>query len=209
MSISEHKWMGRCACLAVLAATLAGGCDDKPKALNLSTAEQSALSQVTSVAILPLADAPGSQGRGSGAVVAGAMTPYVQAPGLRVVERAQLARLVEEQDLKALFSDATTTAQLGKQIGVDVVMVGEVSQYQARSSSRNVALPYVGGSLGGTSNNHYVGLNIRAVRVSDATVIYARSGNGKDSGGFTAAADEAARKALDAWQQYYQQRTSP
>jgi len=188
------------------AAILAGGCEPKPKKLSLSAYEQEALSQVTSVAVAPLADAPGSAARGSGTILAGAVSEQAAAPGIRVVERAQLAKLVEEHDLKALLGDNAKVADLGKQIGVDVVFVGEVSQYESKHKSSRYSMPYVGGSVSDSRMEHYVGLNVRAVRVSDGTVIYNRSGSGKDRGGFSPAAREAAEKALKDWRLYYQQK---
>ncbi|MCE5278080.1 MAG: CsgG/HfaB family protein [Planctomycetaceae bacterium] len=185
-----------------LLATL--GCEEKKKELAMTADEQAALSTVTSVAVVPLTDAAGQNG--SGSTVVGPVTEMVLSPGIKLVERVQLDKLVQEKDLRDLYSNSGRAAEVGKLAGVDVVIVGEVSQYEKSANPTNISIPYFGG--GTTITTYRVGLGVRAVRVSDGQIIYTRTGNGSDGAGFARAAQKAAREALGPWREYFSQRQS-
>ena len=184
-----------------LVLAVAGGCEKEKKELALTTDEQAALGKIKSIAIVPFADAIGPNKKGSGQIAVSAATEFAKAPGLRAVERAQLSKLVEESELKMLFNDTAKAVDLGKKLGVDAVVLGEVSQYDAQKESSHISVPYFGG--GGTRTEHRVGLGVRVVRVADAEIIYSRTGNGSDTAGFAKAAKKAAREALGPWREYY------
>ncbi|MCE5326686.1 MAG: CsgG/HfaB family protein [Planctomycetaceae bacterium] len=183
---------------------LAIGCEEKAKELAVTADEQAALSKVSSVAVVPLSDASGQPG--SGGTVVGPVTEMVLSPGIKLVERAQLDKLVQEKDLKDLYSNSGRAAEVGKIAGVDIVIVGEVSQYEKSANPTNISVPYFGG--GTTITSYKVGLGVRAVRVSDGQIIYTRTGNGSDGAGFARAAQKAAREALGPWREYFSQRQS-
>ncbi len=183
------------------------GCEEKKVELSMTADEQAALSTVKSVAVVPLTDAAGNPG--SGGTVVGPVTEMVLSPGIKLVERAQLDKLLAEKDLKDLYSNSGRAAEVGKLAGVDIVIVGEVSQYERSSSPTNISIPYIGGGGGTTITTYRVGLGVRAVRVSDGQIIYTRTGNGSDGAGYARAAQKAAREALGPWRQYFSDKAAP
>ena len=199
-------WLsGRCLAGCMTAVFLVGlpGCEEEK--IELPQHTKDALSKVRTLAVLPFQDAAGQKdAKGSGKMLVGAVTAELAAcPDLKLVERSQLSKVIEEEDLKDMLS-ASVAAKIGKKVGADTVIVGEVTQYAAQQESSHISLPYVGG--GGTSTNHRVGLSIRAVNVADGGVIYARSGSGAKKSGFQDAATDAAKKAMKPWRQFFEDR---
>lgn len=56
-------------------------------------------------------------------------TKYLIKHGYTVVERAQLEQILEEQDLTENYLSPNVTRQIGKILGVDVLLVGEITSY--------------------------------------------------------------------------------
>lgn len=56
-------------------------------------------------------------------------TKYLIKYGYTVVERAQLEQVLEEQDLTSKYLSPNVTRQIGKILGVDVLLVGEITSY--------------------------------------------------------------------------------
>jgi len=200
-------WLsGRCLAVCMAAVFLVGlpGCEEEKK-IELPQHTKDALSKVRTLAVLPFQDAAGQKdAKGSGKMLVGAVTAELAAcPDLKLVERSQLNKVIEEEDLKDMLN-ASVAAKIGKKVGADTVIVGEVTQYAAQQESSHISVPYFGG--GGTSTNHRVGLSIRAVNVADGGVIYARSGSGAKKSGFQDAATDAARKAMKPWRQFFEGR---
>lgn len=196
--------VGRCLAVSLTAVFLVGlpGCEEEK--IELPQHTKDALTKVRTLAVLPFQDAAGPKSKGSGRMLVGAVTTELAAcPDLKLVERSQLNKVIQEEDLKDLLS-ASVAAKIGKKVGADTVIVGEVTQYAAQQESSHISLPYVGG--GGTSTNHRVGLSIRAVNVADGGVIYARSGSGAKKSGFQDAATDAAKKAMKPWRQFFEDR---
>ncbi len=194
--------IGRCLAVCLTAVFLVGlpGCEEEK--IELPQHTKDALSKVRTLAVLPFQDAAGPKAKGSGKMLVGSITAELAAcPDLKLVERSQLSKVIQEEDLKDLLS-ASVAAKIGKKVGADTVIVGEVTQYAAQQESSHISLPYVGG--GGTSTNHRVGLSIRAVNVADGGVIYARSGSGAKKSGFQDAATDAAKKAMKPWRQFFE-----
>lgn len=194
--------IGRYLAASLTAVLLAGlaGCEEKKIVVPLYL--KRALTKVRTVAVLPFEDAAGPKAKGSGKMLVGAITSELRkCPDLKVVERSQLSKVIEEEDLKDLLSEEVA-ARIGKKVGADTVIVGEVTQYAAQQESAHISLPYIGG--GGTSTNHRVGLTIRAVNVADAGVIYSEPGSGAKKSGFQDAATVAAREAMKLWRQFFE-----
>ena len=195
--------IGQCLAVCMTAILLVGiaGCEEKK--IELPQHTKDALTKVRTLAVLPFQDAAGQAGaKGSGKMLVGAITTELTAcPGLKLVERSQLNKVIQEEDLKDLLS-ASVAAKIGKKLGATTVIVGEVTQYAAQQESSHISLPYIGG--GGTSTNHRVGLSIRAVNVADGGVIYARSGSGAKKSGFQDAATKAAQEAMKPWRQFFE-----
>jgi hypothetical protein len=156
------------------------------------------------MAVLPFQDAPGAHAKGSGRVVVnGIIGQLYQLPDIRVVERSRLATILKEKDFRGML-DPSRASTIGKLAGADLVIFGDVTQYDAQQNYEHAAVVIISG--GGTKYIHRVGLSIRAVSVDDGRVIYASSGQGADPEGYTKAAEIAAEKAIKPLQLFYRQR---
>ena len=56
-------------------------------------------------------------------------TKYLIKYGYTVVERAQLEQILEEHDLTENYLSPNVTRQIGKILGVDVLLIGEITSY--------------------------------------------------------------------------------
>ena len=56
-------------------------------------------------------------------------TKYLIKYGYTVVERAQLEQILEEHDLTENYLSPNVTRQIGKVLGVDVLLIGEITSY--------------------------------------------------------------------------------
>lgn len=175
--------------LALLAA--AGGCEPPRPEL----AHEAKLAEVHTVAVLHFVDAPGGTAKGSGEVVVGAAQAELIRCGIRVIERGRLKAILGEQDLRlAGLVDATTASKIGKLAGAELVILGEITQYEAQKEYSHVAVHMFSG--GGTKTIHRVGLSLRAVSVADGQVIYAKMGQGTSQKGYSPALELAAKEAI-------------
>lgn len=167
------------------------------------------LRKVRKVAVLPYVDAPGQHAAGSGKVVVSAVSmELMRCAGLRVIERSQIARIMEEQKFTAAqIRDPGLAAKVGKLSGVDIVFVGDVIQWDAQQDYTHGGVGAI--TAGGTNYTHRVGIGIRAVDVRTAEVIYARNGQGVDKQGFTRAAEVAAAQGLRPLRAFYSYYNDP
>ena len=186
----------------------AGGCEEP----RVELAHGLVLEHVKTVAVVPLADAPGGKAKGSGETVVGAiMEVLYKVPGIRVVERKHLDKIIDEEDLRlANLSENTAAARLGKLAGADAVLVGEVRQWEAQVDGSSLAVSYLATSK--TEHTHRVGMGVRAVNVTPrgdyrcGDVVFADSGDGVCKEGISRAARYAAQEALRDLVLYFKQR---
>ena len=177
----------------------AAGCEPKT-----SLRYSDKLIAARTMAVLPFQDAPGAHAKGSGKVVVnGIIGQLYELPGIRVVERSRLATILKEKDFRGTL-DPSRASTIGKLAGADLVVFGDVTQYDAQQNYEHAAVAIISG--GGTKYTHRVGLSIRAVSVDDGRVIYARGGQGADPEGYTKAAEIAAEKAIRPLRQFYRQK---
>ena len=175
--------------LALLAA--AGGCEPARPTLT----HEAKLAEVHTVAVLHFVDAPGGTAKGSGEVVVSAAHAELIRCGIRVIERGRLKAILGEQDLRlAGLVDATTASKIGKLAGAELVILGEITQYEAQKEYSHGAVHMF--SAGGTKTIHRVGLSLRAVSVADGQVIYAELGQGTSEKGYSPALKLAAKEAI-------------
>ena len=183
----------------LLLAAWAIGCEPQ-----VSLRHSDKLLAVRTIAVLPFQDAPGAHAKGSGRVVVnGIIGQLYELPGIRVVERSRLATILKEKDFRGML-DPSRASTIGKLAGADLVIFGDVTQYDAQQNYSHVGVAIISG--GGTKYTHRVGLSIRGVSVNDGRVIYARGGQGANPEGYTKAAEIAAEKAIRPLQQFYQQK---
>ena len=157
------------------------------------------LAKVRTVAVLPFQDAPGAKGSGK-VVVSAIMAQLYDLPEMQVVERARLAVILKEQDLRGSVGSSKASA-IGKLAGADLVIFGDIQQYEAQQDSGFLAVSVISG--GGTKHTHRVGLFVRAVSVATGRVIYAAGGQGQDKVGYMKAARTAAAEALRDLRAFY------
>lgn len=190
--------------LAGALAGLAAGCGEEPR-IALPTHWEAAMKDVRVVAVMPLVDAAGEKNKGSGNLVVSAlMGEAFKAPGLKIVERAQLDKVLGETDLALAIQDKAAAIKVGKNVGADALVMGELTQYEPSQEYSKVTVLGVGG--GGTGTTFRVGISVRVVDVKTGEIVYAKSGTGKDKDGYPKAIDQAAQEALKAWRQFYEER---
>jgi hypothetical protein len=93
------------------------------------------LSQIRRIAVLDFLDAPGADAANSGRIVASIISKdALLVPSWRLFERQQIRHVISEQKLQNTpLVDHKTAAQIGKVIGAEGVIVGEVGQYRIGS----------------------------------------------------------------------------
>lgn len=132
----------------------------------------------------------------------------------RVIERSRLDAVLAEQNLGATGRiDPSTAAQIGRLLGVEVVLIGSVTQFDIQKQGSSFGL--FGVNVGGQTTEALVGLNVRAINTTTGEIIMGAEGSGvgtqKDDqiyvfgmGGGTTTSNEgkllsvATQKAVDA-----------
>lgn len=86
------------------------------------------------MAVMPFEDAVGVPGTGSR--IAGMVTTLMLDLGLHVVERAQLDDVLREQVIQLTHGGDADALRVGQLVGADVMVVGEVQQWERRQPER-------------------------------------------------------------------------
>ena len=193
---------GHAAVVAGLMLAAAGGCEPARPQLP----HEAKLGLVQTVAVLTFVDAPGSLAKGSGKIVVNAaIAELYQCPGVSVVEAARLRAIMDELDLQRTdMVDLATASKIGKRAGAELVIVGEITQYQTTKDYRHGAA-YIF-SAGETKTTHRVGLSLRGVSVKNGQVIYAKGGQGNSEKGYSPALEVAAKKAIRPLAMFFKER---
>lgn len=102
----------------------------------------------------------------------------------RVLERAKLEKVLEEQNLAASGRvRAGTGGKMGQVTGADYLVFGTVTAYEENTSSTGGGLSFHGISLGGKSFEAYLAVDVRVVNSSTGEVDFSRTVEGRSSGG--------------------------
>lgn len=158
-----------------------------------------ALAAARRVIVLPMVDAPGADGAGSGKVV----------PGVLVTELVQMGRFsvieVSPEKFKQALArsgyaagdcyDPAVSAALGKELAVDAVVCGEITHYGTQKEHSSTTVLIVAG--GGTQTTHWVSLNLRIVKAGEGKIIYVGSGTASSKEGYAPAVRSAAQQATE------------
>jgi len=125
------------------------------------------LAGICSVAILPFGDAPGADAGRSGQVVAGCLAAALrQHTPWRIVERQHIADIKAELAFQqSAFADPNEAVRIGKLLGVQAVIVGNVSQYEIGSIPFLFFLVF-------DKNIYRVGFGFRMIRVETGEVCW-------------------------------------
>ena len=103
-----------------------------------------------------------------------------------VVERSRLEAVLKEQNLSSTEQfDPATAAEIGKLLGVDAVIVGNVTQFgmeKATTEAGGAATQLYGGVAGLKTHvqKAVVGLDVRMIDTKTAVIVAAASGMGVD-----------------------------
>ena len=156
-----------------------------------------AIAAARSVIVLPMVDAPGAEGTGSGKVVSGVlMAELVQMGRFNVVHipREKFEQALARSGYSASDCyDPAVSAGLGKELAADAVVCGEITHYGTQKEHSSTAVLVV--ASGGTKTTHWVSLNLRMVKAGEGRIIYVGSGTASSKEGYTAAVASAAKQA--------------
>lgn len=100
----------------------------------------------------------------------------------RVVERAKLGHVLDEQDLGASgHVSKASAAKVGKLTGAQYLVMGTVSAFQEHSAGGGGGLSFHGYSLGGSKNDAYMAIDLRVVDTTTGEVSFTRTIEAKAS----------------------------
>lgn len=181
-------------CGAAAAALTAAGCAPPRPALF----DAQALAHADRLIVLPLADGPGPKAKGSGAVLRGAaIRELLHMPDVGVLNVTD--DQLQETLTKLGFAvqdcyDPAVAAEVGRALGVDAVVTGEVTHYDTQQEQAQTTVMIVTG--GGTDTIHWVSAALRVVRSKDGRIIYTGRGCASHPEGYTQAAQTVCKQAL-------------
>lgn len=99
-----------------------------------------------------------------------------------VVERSKLDAILQEQNLGASGRvDTATAAQIGRLLGVDVVVLGSVTSFNIEKDNGGVCA--FGICAGGNKTSANTKLNVRLVNTTTGEILSVAEGNGKSGRG--------------------------
>ena len=102
----------------------------------------------------------------------------------RVVERAKLEKVLEEQNLAASGRVRSGTgAKMGQVTGADYLVMGTVTSYEENTANTGGGLSFRGISLGGKKSEAYIAVDVRVVNATTGEVDFSRTIEGRSSGG--------------------------
>jgi curli biogenesis system outer membrane secretion channel CsgG len=102
----------------------------------------------------------------------------------RVVERAKLQNVLEEQNLAASGRVAPGTgAKIGKLTGAQYLVMGTVTSYEENTSSTGGGLNFRGIGLGGKSTEAYLAVDVRVIDTTTGDIAFSRTVEGRSKGG--------------------------
>jgi curli biogenesis system outer membrane secretion channel CsgG len=114
---------------------------------------------------------------GAGHDLAGMLSNELSATEkFRMVERAKLGPVLEEQDLAASGRvSKSSAAKVGKLTGAKYLVMGTVSAYEEKTQGGGGGISFGGISLGGKKNDAYIAIDIRVVDTTTGEIAYTRS----------------------------------
>lgn len=126
----------RRACVAVGAPSGGGGSWARPEPVvsGRGPIDRDTIGRYQTMAVMLFDDAAGAQGTGSR--VAGIVTTLMLDLDVHMVERAQLDDVLREQVIQLTHADDANALKIGKLVGAQAVIVGEVQQWERHELER-------------------------------------------------------------------------
>ena len=94
----------------------------------------------------------------------------------KVVERAKLDHVLNEQDLGASGRvSKSSAAKVGKLTGAQYLVMGTVSAYEEKASGMGGGLSFKGYSLGGKKSDAYMAIDLRVVDTTTGEIVHTRT----------------------------------
>ena len=121
------------------------------------------ISRYRTMAVMPFEDAPGAEG--SGSRVAGMVTTLLLDLDVNVVERTELDEVFKEQVVQLKHADDAEVLKVGKLVGAQAIVVGEVQQWE-RAEGEQISR---------------VSLVLRMIDVESGVVLFNGEGYGSDA----------------------------
>lgn len=128
------------------------------------------IGEIRTVAVLPFTDAPGADAGNSGRVVAGAISASALGiNGWKVIDKSHLQFLTGGTDIRRAATE--DIMRIGRGLGVDAVIVGNVSQYEIGSIPFLFFLTF-------DKNIYRVSYSLRMIDVRSGEIYWAGSATG-------------------------------
>src|SRR5207244_6437595 len=117
----------------------------------------------------------------AGRDLAGMLTNELSSTGkFKVVERAKLGKVLEEQDLAAAGRISKKTgAKIGKLTGAQYLVYATVSAFDANTAGTGGGLSFHGISVGGKKEDAYLAVDLRVVDTTTGEVEFTRTVEGR------------------------------
>jgi curli biogenesis system outer membrane secretion channel CsgG len=121
-----------------------------------------------------------------GGLAAQLTTALVESGQFIVIERAELATVLREQEMaKQGVVSKETASQVGKMLGSQLLIAGAVTEFEQQAGGGGLRLGIgsgiFGGALGGTTTNGIVGMDIRLIDTNTGQVVSSQRAEGKVS----------------------------
>jgi len=135
----------------------------EPVVTGVGPINRNTIDRYRTMAVMLFEDAPGAQG--SGSRVAGIVTTLLLDLDMNMVERAELDEVLKEQVFQLTHADDAEVLKVGKLVGAQVIVVGEVQQWE-RTEGEQVSR---------------VSLALRMIDVESGMVLFHGEGHGSDA----------------------------
>lgn len=101
-----------------------------------------------------------------------------------VLERSKVEAVLSEQNLAASGRvSAGTGAKIGKMLGAQYLVAGTVTAYEEDTKSTGGGISFRGVSLGGSSSEAYIAVDIRVIDATTGEIAFSRTVEGRSKGG--------------------------
>ncbi|ALA59985.1 PDZ domain-containing protein [Nitrospira moscoviensis] len=148
-----------CATVGVPTARPGGAGRPEPTVSGNGPIDRETIDRYRTMAVMLFEDAAGAQG--SGSRVAGIVTTLMLDLDVHMVERAKLDEVLKEQVIQLQHADDANVLRVGKLVGAQAIIVGDVQQWERREQERT----------------HAVSLSLRIIDVETGVLLFSGEGH--------------------------------